>query len=61
LEPYRQAVELDPDWVDAQMGLGIVLLNLEDCESALSQFEEVLKLDAENSLAQEGAAACEEQ
>ena len=47
-EAYRRAVELAPDWTEAQMNLGTVLYQLNRLAEAEAAFRAVLQLEPEN-------------
>ncbi|HEX4369327.1 MAG TPA: tetratricopeptide repeat protein, partial [Rhodopila sp.] len=49
---YRRAVALDPDFREAWMNLGLVLLTLGRPDEALSCQRQALRLDPENADAQ---------
>jgi tetratricopeptide (TPR) repeat protein len=45
---FEKAVEFEPDFVEARMNLGAVMLNYGDFAGALQHFEAVLKLQPDN-------------
>lgn len=48
VEAYQRAVELDPDWAEAQMSLGTLLYQLNRLPEAETAFRAVLRLEPEN-------------
>ena len=47
IEPFKQAIRIDPDNVAAHTALGIAYYSLGDKSSALEQYKILKKLDAE--------------
>ncbi len=51
---FTDAIELDPNAVDAYVGRGLAFINLDELEDALADFDIALELDPENSDAYNG-------
>jgi superkiller protein 3 len=54
----QRAITLDPQNVDGYVYLGIAFGKQNQCAQAIPYFEQALKIDANNSLAQRGLADC---
>lgn len=56
ISSYREAIRINPEFIDAYLNLGDVYLEMKNFSQAKVQFNKVLELDPENKHAQRGMA-----